>query len=328
MSFAAIGVPRLLFLPTASSYLLLKLIAMRFFHLLFPFVYFSSHCLVRALPARPISSPLVKSTCVRSGINSTSISRALRFSPNNPTNALDIFFCNPGEPIPADEAISALSSAITDVLTYLPYHRDDPIPGQAFQKSTVFWPSKDRVTTFVHTVRDHELAWLELAQILTEIQGYMGGAGGGPRQQRFHELEFHVRYENEEIALGRIQYTPGEQLARRGITPLLIFRGSSNKKVFHLTPIANGHLTHQIFDRFGHIYNSLPTCLCTFGSLQLTTANDHIQSVVPLPTLQFVHSQKPLPTSFPLISIFHPSSWNLASSSIKLGIRFNPSINH
>lgn len=97
---------------------------------------------------------------------------------------------------------------ITDISPDLRHHPWDPIPDNAFQRGKFFKPTGDRVAVFVHTVRDEVLSWLELAQILTEVETYMVGPGGDPRKQHFHELEFHVRSHEGEIAVGRVQFVP------------------------------------------------------------------------------------------------------------------------
>lgn len=67
----------------------------------------------------------------------------------------------------------------------------------------------------MHTVGGHELGWLELLELLMEVQTYMGGDGKGRRHQHFHEFEFHVLYEDEKIAVGRFQYVPGRAASQK-----------------------------------------------------------------------------------------------------------------
>ncbi|KAG7004702.1 hypothetical protein G7Y79_00024g056520 [Physcia stellaris] len=130
-------------------------------------------------------------------------------------NGLDIFFCNRGEPIPPGEAVATLSSIIADIAPTVKEHASDPVPGGAFQKGQLFRPTGDRVTVFVHET-GHDvtswLSWRELSQILTRVENYMVGEGS-PRQQHFHEMEFHVRSRGREIAIGRVQIVPGRALA-------------------------------------------------------------------------------------------------------------------
>lgn len=164
--------------------------------------------IVRALPTHISLLPSLHQMCGRSTKFGTTSNRALDFSPFRPVNGLDIFFCNRGEPIPPDEAKSALSKSITDILPHLRNHAWDPIPDNAFQKGLFFRPTGDHVAVFVHTVGYEVISWLELAQILTEVETYMVGPSGDPRKQHFHELEFHVRSHEGEIALGRIQFVP------------------------------------------------------------------------------------------------------------------------
>ena len=143
----------------------------------------------------------------RSGIESIWIPLA----PYAQINGLKVYFCKTGEPIPPGEVIGALSNAMTDVLPHLENHPIDPIPGRSFQKSTLFRPDGDRVTVFLHTVGGYDLTWLGLARVLTEVEGYIDGTGGPPRRQHFHELAFFVRDDdNLEVAVGRIQYIPGQ----------------------------------------------------------------------------------------------------------------------
>ena len=152
--------------------------------------------------------PLLHQACEIPTRNGVISNGALDVSPFRPVNGLNVFFCNAGEPIPPAEAMSALRTMITDIMPNLRHHPWDPIPDNTFQKGKFFKPTGDRVAVFVHTVRDEVLSWLELAQILTEIETYMVGPGGGPRTQHFQELAFHVRSHEGEIAVGRVQFVP------------------------------------------------------------------------------------------------------------------------
>ena len=163
--------------------------------------------LVQAVPAKSnLLSPARNDRCLRFKHNSTSAFRLPNLHANFPEDEFEIFYCNPGQPIPPEEAPSAITAALTEVLRYLPEHSGDTIPGDAFQKSAIFRPSRDRVATFVHTVGGHKLGWLELWELLIEVQTYIGGPGKDERHQHFHEFEFHVMYDNEKIAVGRFQY--------------------------------------------------------------------------------------------------------------------------
>ena len=171
--------------------------------------------LVQAVPATILSFPVRIDGCVRFKYNSTSAFSVPRFHVKSPTDDIEVFYCNPGQQIPPDEAYPAITAAITEALSYLPEHAGDTIPRNAFQKSSIFRPSRDRVTTFVHTVGGHKLGWLELLELLMEVQAYIGGSGKDSRHQHFHEFEFHVSYDDEKIAVGRFQYVPGRTASQK-----------------------------------------------------------------------------------------------------------------
>ena len=170
---------------------------------------------VQAAPANRISSSVRNDGCVRFKSNSTSAFPLPNVHTNSQTDDLEVYYCNRGKPIPSDEAYPAITSAITEVLSYLPKHTKDIIPGGVYQNSAIFRPSRDRVTTFVHTVGGHKLEWLDLLELLMEVQTYIGGDGKGSRYQHFHEFEFHVLYEDEKIAVGRFQYVPGRTASQK-----------------------------------------------------------------------------------------------------------------
>ena len=187
--------------------------SIRLFCFLFAFISLAS--LIQAVPANSISSPIRNHACVSFKTNSTSAFAPPNSHPNSGTEDFEIFYCNRGAPIPADEAFPAITSAITQVLSLLPKHTKDTIPGDTFQNSAIFRPSRDRVTTFVHTVGGHKLEWLDLLELLMEVQTYIGGDGKDSRHQHFHEFEFHVRYDDEKIAVGRFQYIPGRAASQK-----------------------------------------------------------------------------------------------------------------
>lgn len=167
------------------------------------FIYiFLIYPIVEAFPIANSPSPSLHQICARSTANNTTAIHALGFPPNSPANSLAVFFCNPGASIPPDEAISTLGTAITDILHSVRRVPYDPIPGQAFSKSVLFRPNGDRVTAFVHAVGGAVLLWIDLVQILAEVQMRL--------QQHPQELHFFVRTDRGEVAVGRVQYVPGQ----------------------------------------------------------------------------------------------------------------------
>lgn len=155
------------------------------------------------IPRSPLNHALVQPTT-----NNTRL--------HGPTNDLYIEYLNPGEHIPYEETKKAFADTLAKTLPHLEHHPDVAIPNQFFLHSTMFRPSRDRVTVSVHTVGGRDITWTALAVILLTVKGYMEGSGGSPRQlPHSHEMGFRVmdEKEGEEVAVGRVLYAQGFRAA-------------------------------------------------------------------------------------------------------------------
>ena len=135
---------------------------------------------------------------------------------HGPTNGLYIEYHDLGEHIPYEETKKAFADALADTLPHLQHHPDDAIPNQYFLHSTIFRPSRDRVTLSVYTVGGLDISWTALAGILLTVKGYMEGDRGSPRQRpHSYEMRFRVKdfKEGEEVAVGRVLYMQGFRMA-------------------------------------------------------------------------------------------------------------------
>ena len=103
----------------------------------------SSLSLIQAVHANNLSSAVRNDDRVRFKYNSTSAFHMPNFHANYQTDEVEVFYCNPGQPISPDEAYPAITSAITEVLSYLAEHTKGSIPGGAFQESSFFRPKVD-----------------------------------------------------------------------------------------------------------------------------------------------------------------------------------------
>ena len=161
-----------------------------------------------AIPVKPGSFLESRSICVPSGVPNSWIPLAPF---QNTGNNINVLFCNPGEPIPSLEAFGALFRAMTTIEPHINIEPHAIVPGGSFQKSTIFRETGDRVTIFLHTVGNQRITWQETGLVITELEGYMSGAGGA---QHFNELEFRVRdHEQKVIAVGRIQLVREEAVS-------------------------------------------------------------------------------------------------------------------
>lgn len=163
---------------------------------------------VSAAPASLATHVPLKHALVQPIINSTRL--------QGPANDMYIEYHDPGEHIPYEETKKAFADAIAKTLPHLQHHPDVAIPNQFFLHSTMFRPSRDRVTVSVYTVGGVDITWTALAVILLTVKGHMEGSGGSPRQRPYsHELGFRVMdgKEGEEVAVGRVLYVQGFRAA-------------------------------------------------------------------------------------------------------------------